>query len=189
LELNKITINGLVFEEYINNQLINTRIDELAKVIQKDFAKKELQDDKPLLILVLMNGAFMFASDLVRKFDFNVELNFLKISSYQDLDSTGNVIMDLTSFPDVKGRDILIVEDILDTGTTLNYLINHLEGLSCKSIKIACLLVKPKKVQFDVKINYIAFEIEDDFVVGYGLDYKGIGRNFPDIYQLSDNAI
>ncbi len=174
-------IKDLDFRVYIPNEKINNRVEELAEQITWDFRGKS-----PVLVGVL-NGCFMFLSDLVKEIDLDVEICFTKYSSYQSTESSGKVI-ELIGFDNViKGKDVIIVEDIVDTGLTMGHLLKEIQKFSPKSVKVTALLYKPEALKHEAKIDYLGFEIKNKFVVGYGLDYDGFGRNLKDIYILNNN--
>lgn len=174
----KVKIQDLVFKKYLTQSQIQKQIEVLADRIAVDYK------DKDPVFIVVLNGAYMFASDLLKATALDAPMTFVKISSYVGTESTGNVkvIMDCTL--DIKDKDVILVEDIVDTGRTLHHYQEVLSHRSCRSIAIASLLVKPNKLEFPLKIEYRGFDIEDDFVVGYGLDYNEYGRMYTDIYQL-----
>lgn len=157
---------------------IQERIKSLGRTISEDYKGKT-----PLFIGVL-NGAFMFCSDLLKVVNIDAEITFVRLSSYEGMSSTGQVrsIMDLQE--DIKGRDLIIVEDIVDSGLTMQKALKYFESFEPASIAITALLLKPECLKCELKIDYLGFEIPEKFVVGYGLDYDGLGRNFKDIYQL-----
>ncbi len=167
------------FKLFITEEELAKRIVELGEVLTKKY-----KDDNPIFLVVL-NGAFMFAADLMKTLDFNCEIHFIKLASYEGLSSSGNVQTLIGLNQDIKNRKVIIVEDIVDTGKTLYQLLPELENLQPKSISICALLQKPDALTVDLKVDYVGFEIPNKFVVGYGLDYDNLGRNFPDIYQLA----
>ncbi|WP_296622739.1 hypoxanthine phosphoribosyltransferase [Marivirga sp.] len=166
------------FIPYISDKQIRDRIKEMGSEISKEYA-----DKKPLLISVL-NGSFIFTADLIRTIDTPVEVSFIRVASYQALQTTGKVREILGLKENVFGRDILILEDIVDTGTTLEHLLEAFKDLGTKTIKVATLLHKPDAQQKAEKPDFVGFEIPNKFVVGYGLDYEGLGRELKEIYQL-----
>jgi len=176
--MNPIKIHDKIFEAYISDQKIAARIDELGKEITKIYRM-----ENPIFLVVL-NGAFMFASDLIKHFDFACEVHFIKLSSYDGMKTTGDIKTIIGLNENIENRSVIILEDIVDTGKTLFALIPELEKLRPKSIAICTLLQKTEALTVDLKANYIGFEIENKFVVGYGLDYDNLGRNYPMIYQL-----
>ncbi len=175
----KISINGLEFDKFIDSGKLQNRVLQLAKAIDNHYL-----DEKPIFV-ILLNGAFIFAADLLRYYNSTVETFFLKITSYHDLSSSGNVTFDKHKLDELKGRKILLIEDIIDTGTTMHHLLDHLKSIGVDDVEICSLLVKPGKLLYDVNVKFFGYEISDEFVVGYGLDYNENGRNLKHIYQLS----
>lgn len=143
----------------------------------------DLGGTNPLFICVL-NGAFMFASDLMKEIDFPCQLTFVKLSSYQGLYTSGNVKEIIGLNESIVGRNVVIVEDIVDTGITMERILDSLAAKGAKDIHVATFLQKPDALQRDIKIDYVAMKIPNDFIVGYGLDYDGFGRNLRDIYTV-----
>ena len=143
--------------------------------------------DKPTPLFVgVLNGSFMFTSDLMKRITIPCEISFVKLASYQGVSSTGVIKEVIGINEDISGRTIVIVEDIVDTGLTMQRLLETLGTRGPKEIHIASLLVKPDKLKVDLNIEYVAMNIPNDFIVGYGLDYDGFGRNYPDIYTVVD---
>jgi hypoxanthine phosphoribosyltransferase len=176
-----VQLNDKTFEIYIPQNEIEKRIDVLSQEIVNDIG-----DTTPVFISVL-NGAFLFTSEIIKRFPYNCEVDFLKISSYVGTTSSGNVSLTTNSIKaSLENRNIVVLEDIIDTGLTIKSLLNDLSTYSPKKISIATLLFKPDVFKFknEIEINYIGFDIANDFVVGYGLDYNGLGRNLLDIYKL-----
>ncbi len=173
-----IEIGNLKFVKYIEERTIIDKVVEIADTIREDF------HDKNPMFLVVMNGAFIFAADLIRRLDFACELNFIRIKSYEGTESTGNIDVYMPPGINLKNRNIIIIEDIIDTGTTMSAFIPQLQAMGPASIKLSSLLVKPEAHKHDIVTDYPGFVIPNKFVVGYGLDYDGLGRNFKDIYQL-----
>jgi len=166
------------FEISISAQEIDASIEKVAKQINKDYEGKN-----PLFIIVL-NGAFMFASDLLKKINIDCQITFVKLSSYVGTKST-HLVRELIGLDEsLSGRQVIVVEDIIDTGITMANTIPKLMKLQADDVKIATLLFKPNAFQKDYPIDYIGIEIPNDFIVGYGLDYDGFGRNLPDIYKI-----
>jgi hypoxanthine phosphoribosyltransferase len=178
MENKTIQLHDLTFSTSISAEQIAERIEQLGVDLNLDYEGKN-----PIFIAVL-NGAFVFTADLVREFKGNCELSFVKLASYAGTESSGDIATRIGLETEVRGRHIIVTEDIVDTGNTMNHFLQELRELSPASIQIASLLVKPDALQHDLDIKYIGFEIPTDFVVGYGLDYDGLGRNFPDIYSL-----
>lgn len=173
-----IRVHDKHFVPYITEQEIDAQIKKLAGEIGRDYAGK-----KPLFIAIL-NGAFMFASDLFKHLDIEAEICFIKLASYKGTKSTGKVITAIGLDEELYDRDVVILEDIVDTGKTLNEFLPQLNHHHPKSLKIAALLQKPDALEHDIKVDYSGFTIPNKFVLGYGLDYDGLGRNIPAIYQL-----
>lgn len=173
-----INVNGLDFRPMITKAEIATRVQALGQQISKDYP-----DQAPHFVAVL-NGAFIFAADLVRAANLSSTISFVKLSSYSGLSSTGTVQTDLGLNPaQVHGRHLIIVEDIVDTGKTLSTFIQDLGKWSPASVKIASLLLKPEALKHPLKIDYLGFSIPPAFVIGYGLDYDEKGRHLDAIYQ------
>lgn len=168
------------FVPYISSEKIQNRIAEIAQEINQKY-----QDKKPVFLAIL-NGSFMFASDLFKKITIDAEISFVKLISYQGTSSTGSVKKALGLETDLSNRHVIIIEDIVDTGHTMASFIPDLERSGASSIALATLLHKPEATTEYVKIDFCGFSIPDKFVVGYGLDYDQIGRNLPEIYQLAD---
>ncbi len=139
-----------------------------------------------VLLLGVLNGSFIFMADLAREIDLPLSVEFLRISSYTGTSSSGEVKSLMGLNTELKGKNVLVVEDIVDTGISMNYLISELSKHNPKSLRIATLLFKKEAFRFNYSLDYVGFEIPNKFVVGYGLDYDGLGRNLPDLYQLSE---
>jgi hypoxanthine phosphoribosyltransferase len=174
----EVTIHDKTFVPFISASKIQARIKELGSLIDHDYTEK-----RPLLIGVL-NGSAIFMADLLRRVNLPCEIAFIKVSSYAGTESTGTVknIMGLNE--DVSDRDVILVEDIIDTGDTAKYLLEEFSSKNPASLRFATLLFKPASLRQPVSPEYVGFEIPPAFVVGYGLDYDGLGRNLSDIYQL-----
>jgi len=175
-----ITILDKQFIPFINCETIENRIAELSEQINNDY-----QGRCPLFIVVL-NGAFLFATELVKNIPLSCEITFVRFSSYSQTESTGNVRQIIGLEEKITDRDVIIIEDIVDTGLTMTQLLSQIEDHKPKSIEIATLLHKPEALQKPVKMRYVGFEIENRFVVGYGLDYDGLGRNLDALYVLKE---
>ncbi|HLG38030.1 MAG TPA: hypoxanthine phosphoribosyltransferase [Chitinophagaceae bacterium] len=173
-----VKVHDKSFETYLSEEKILQRVKEIASAISKDYAGK-----RPLFIAIL-NGSFMFASDLFKNLTIEAELCFIKLASYRGLKSSGNVVTSIGLEDDLFGKDVIIVEDIVDTGKTLHNFLPKLLHQQPKSLKIAALLHKSEATEYPLELNYIGFDIPNKFVVGYGLDYDGLGRNLREIYQL-----
>ena len=173
-----IKVHDKSFETYLSEETIQARIKELSAQISQDYAGK-----RPLFIAIL-NGSFMFAADLFKGLTIEAELCFIKLSSYKGMQSSGRVITTIGLDDDLFGRDVIIVEDIVDTGKTLHNFLPRLVHQQPKSLRMATLLHKPDATEFPLSLDYIGFSIPNKFVVGYGLDYDGLGRNLKEIYQL-----
>lgn len=171
-------IHDREFVKTIPNEEINEGIRRVAEQINKDYAGR-----CPLLLGVL-NGAFMFAAELMRNLEIECEISFVKFSSYNGTDSTGNVREVIGLTEQITGRDIIIIEDIVDTGLTMQKMMTSLSAKNPASVAIASLFVKPARLQAPVEVKYGVFTIPDRFIVGYGLDYDGLGRNLPDVYDV-----
>ncbi len=178
--MNKVTYNGLTFKPYITKAQIDERVAELAKQIKTD-----CEGTLPLFVCVL-NGAFPFASDLFRAVDMDAEISFMRLKSYEGTSTTGVVKEVLGLSEDIKGRTVIIIEDIVDTGHTISGLIETLKAKQPASLKVATLLFKPDALQCDVKPDYVGFAIPPKFIIGFGLDLDGLARNLPDIYVLDE---
>lgn len=173
-----IKVHDKEFEPYLTSEEIDIQVKRVAGEINRDYNGK-----KPLFIAIL-NGAFIFASDLFKKIDVEAEICFIKLASYKGVKSTGKVITAIGLDAEIFGRDVLIVEDIVDTGKTLSQFLPQIEHQQPSSLKIVSLLHKPEAMVHPIKIDYLGFTIPNKFVVGYGLDYDGLGRNIKEIYQL-----
>jgi hypoxanthine phosphoribosyltransferase len=168
------------FEPYLEKEEIQRQIERLADELSRDFAGKN-----PLFIAVL-NGSFIFAADLFKTLKFNAEICFIKLASYKGTKSSGQVVSVIGLDMSLKDRHVIVIEDIVDTGRTLSHFLPELENQQPASLKLCVLLHKPDATVFPIQIDYIGFSIPDRFVVGYGLDYDGYGRNLPEIYQLAE---
>ncbi len=177
--MKKIQIKDKTFETYLTEGQIRKRIEELGVQIATDFEGEEL------LLLGVLNGSFVVMADLVRTIPLPLSCEFIKISSYTGMESSGKVIEVIGIPESIQGKNVLVVEDIVDTGNSMDYLKRQLEAFHPKRIAIATLLFKKEAFLFNYPLDYVGFEIPNKFVVGFGLDYNGAGRNYPDIYQLS----
>ena len=176
--MGEIRVHDKQFEPYLSAATIAEQIKDIAGKLNKDYS-----DKKPLFIAIL-NGSFMFASDLFKELAIDAEICFIKLASYKGTKSTGHVITAIGLDMDLFGRDVVIVEDIVDTGKTLSEFLPQLRHQQPASLKIVALLHKPEATVFPITIDYLGFSIPNKFVVGYGLDYDGLGRNIPEIFKL-----
>ena len=176
-----VQLHDLTFEPFISEKEIQTGVEKVAKQINADF-----KGEKPVF-LVILNGAFLFAADLVRRFDGDCEVNFVRLSSYEGTASSGTVESLLGLKHSLEGRSVIVVEDIVDTGNTLEKIDRILAGDKVKQAKIATMFFKPSAYKKSLKIDYIGKEIHNDFIVVYGLDYDELGRNLKQVYRLKAN--
>lgn len=177
-----ITVHDKTFVPYLPETLIQEKVKELAAELDKDYAGK-----KPLFIAIL-NGSFMFTADLFKYLTIEAEICFIKLASYKGTKSTGQVVTAIGLDTDINDRHVVILEDIIDTGKTMNEFLPQLRNQQPASLKVAVLLHKPDATVFPVTIDYCCFSIPNKFVLGYGLDYDGLGRNIRELYQLSEQA-
>jgi len=182
MEATTIQILDKQFSHFITEDQIEEAVKELAFRINQDYAGKDL------VIVPVLNGAFMFAADLIKRLNFACEITFIKIASYQGVSSTGEVEEVLGLEKDIMGRHVLIVEDIVDTGVTMHEVTKSLKELDPASLEIATFLQKPDALSRNLKLKYVGMKIPNKFVVGYGLDYDGYGRNLREIYVLTEQA-
>lgn len=173
-----ITVLDKQFEKYIDYEQIDAAITRVAKELESD-----LHDKNPLF-LVILNGAFMFAGDLFKKLNFPAEISFIKFTSYSGTQSTGKVKQLIGLDQPIEGRTIVLVEDIVDSGISMEHILNYLKEQKCEDLKIATLLFKPNAYKKNFKIDYIGIKIPNDFIIGFGLDYDGQARNLKDIYKI-----
>jgi len=176
---NLVTIKDKQFKPYISQEQISEAVKKIAGSINN-----ELEKEQPLFLVVL-NGSFMFAADLLKEVSIPCEISFIKVASYHGTTSSGSVTELIGLSEDVSGRTVVIVEDIVDTGVTLDKLFTVLKRKNVKQIKVATALLKTEAYKKDLKIDYVGIEIPNNFVVGYGLDYDGLGRNLKEIYILA----
>ncbi|MFV0390645.1 MAG: hypoxanthine phosphoribosyltransferase [Paludibacteraceae bacterium] len=178
--MKEITIKDRKFRLSIPHEEIQAAVAKVAEAINHDLA-----DKNPIFICVL-NGAFMFAGDLMKTVDIPCEITFIKLSSYEGLFTTGTVKEVMGLNESVVDRNVVVVEDIVDTGITMEKIIKSLESKGAKSIRVVTFLQKPAALQRDITVDYTAMKIPNDFIVGYGLDYDGYGRNLKDIYTVTE---
>ena len=178
--MKEIIINNKIFQQHISKEELDNIVSDLANKINVS------NTEKPLFIAVL-NGSFLFAADIMRRITIpNAEISFIKLSSYEGMKSSGEIRKLIGIDSNISGRNIILLEDIVDTGNTLEKIIELLTKEQVISIKVATLLFKPEAYKKDIHLDYIGKSIENDFVVGYGLDYDEIGRNLPHIYKLKN---
>ncbi len=177
-----ITLHDKTFTTYLSEEAIQQKVAELAAKIDAEYRNR-----RPLFIAIL-NGSFMFAADIFKHLTIEAEICFIKLASYRGMKSSGQVITAIGLDHDLYGRDVVILEDIVDTGKTLHEFLPQLHHQQPKSFAIVTLLHKSEASKFPLTIAHVGFEIPDKFVVGYGLDYDGLGRNLKEIYQLAPDA-
>ena len=178
--MDKVKILDKSFEVFIDEKTIKSRVAELGAQISKDF------EGRTPIFLGILNGSFMFASDLLQSVSCDCKISFLKLASYHGTQTTGKVRQLIGLNEDIKDRPVIIIEDIVDTGITIEHIIKQLQAYEPSEIKIATLLYKPEAYQKDIPMDYVGFEIPTKFILGYGLDYDGLARNLKHIYQLID---
>jgi hypoxanthine phosphoribosyltransferase len=176
--MSNVRIHDKTFQPYLSEPDIREKVRELAGALSRDY-----RDKNPIFIAIL-NGAFMFAADLFKNLTIDAEISFIKLASYKGMKSSGQVITAIGLDTEIFDRHVIILEDIVDTGKTLHEFLPQLWHQQPASIKITALLHKPGAMTYPLRVDYGGFEIPDKFVVGYGLDYNGLGRNTPAIYQL-----
>lgn len=175
-----IKVNDKNFQPYISAADIHTRIAALGSAINAEY------DGKRPLFIAILNGSFMFASDLFKEINIDAEICFIKLASYKGTRSTGNVITSIGLDEPLQNRHVIIIEDIVDTGNTLHKFLPQLYNQQPASLKIAALLHKPEALEHPIVIDYLGFNVPDKFLLGFGLDFDGLGRNLPEIYQLTE---
>ena len=173
-----IQVKDKTFSLFIPEEKILKEVKHVAMQINKDFEGKEP------VVLAVLNGSFIFAADLLREVNVPCEISFVKLASYQGVNTTGEIREVIGLSVDLTGRPVIIVEDIVDTGLTMAHMLEELKKQNPTSIDICALLLKPGKLQVELDIKYCCLQIPNDFIVGYGLDYDGYGRNTRDIYTL-----
>lgn len=179
--MHKIKVEDREFEIFLENDTISKRIRLLGIQINVDY------EDKCPLFIGILNGSFLFMADLIKEIKIPCEIAFMRVASYEGASSSGRV-KELIGLPDnIEGRDIIIVEDIVDTGLTLTHIVKTIKEKNPSSLKVASLLLKPAALKQEIEeLYYVGFEISNEFVVGYGLDYNGLGRNLTDIYRATE---
>jgi hypoxanthine phosphoribosyltransferase len=173
-------IKELEFEKFISEADVQKKVKALAKQIKGDYK------DKTPVFLPILNGSFMFASDLIKEIDTPCRVSFVKVSSYQGTQTTGQLKTLIGLEESSFNQDLIIIEDIVDTGLTLQKIVEELRSLGTKSVEVVSLLRKKPARDKNMETKYVGFEIEEEFVVGYGLDYDGLGRNLKDIYKSAN---
>ena len=176
--MKEIIIKDKIFRVLISGRKISRRIDEIAARINRDFEGREV------IFIGILNGAFMFAADLFKRINLKARISFVKLSSYHGTSSSGSIRELIGLNEDLENKNIIILEDIIDSGETLEWIINDLSERKAAEIKVAALLIKPEAYSGKIPVDYVGFNIPRYFVVGYGLDYDGFGRNLPSVYSL-----
>ena len=174
-------------EDFTMQSLISS--DELqARVRELGFAITTAYEGRTLYVIGVLKGSFIFLADLVRHLQLDCRVEFIGVSSYEGMQTTGHVRINYDLSADIQGKDVLLVEDIIDTGTTIDYLLKTFQVREPRSLKVCCLLSKPSSHQVKIDIDYVGFEIGPEFVIGYGLDYDGRFRNLPELMQVIAKA-
>lgn len=177
--MGNVKIHNKEFELFITNEKLQTVVEEMAIKMNNDFK------DKNPLFLCILNGSFMFAAEIFKRISLlDAEISFIKLASYSGTSTTGTIKQLIGLNEDLAGRTIVVLEDIVDSGITIANTIEQIKAKNPADIKIATLLLKPDALKIEVQLDYIGLEIPNDFIVGYGLDYDGRGRNLPDIYKV-----
>ncbi len=179
--MDTIKVHDKYFEPYVRKEEIAKHVQILSKVIAQDIGK----DETPIFIGIL-NGSFMFAADFIREYPYDCHITFVKLASYKGTNTTGKIRQLVGINESLEGKTVIILEDIIDTGNTLEEIYEIFRNKKVKSLKIATLFFKPDVFRKSLPIDYIGKSIEDKFIIGYGLDYDGLGRNLSDIYQLKE---
>lgn len=178
-----IQLHDKTFVPFISAEDIDAMLNRMVMEVEAD-----MKGEVPVFIGVL-NGSFMVVSDFVKKYSQPCEVSFIKMASYEGISSTNEVKQLIGLSQSLEGRSVVVIEDIVDTGNTIAELKRIFENQNVKQLKIATLFFKPEAYTKDIRIDYLGFEIPDKFIVGYGLDYDGLGRNLPEIYQLNTNTL
>lgn len=179
--MEKVKILDKTFETFIGSDEIEKAVKTIASQMHKDLAGKDV------VFVAILNGAFMFASDLFRSIDFPARITFLKMASYIGTSSSGSVKQLIGINEDLKDKTVVVIEDIVDTGITIDLIVRQLKTYDPSEVKVAALLLKPDALTKEVNLDYVGIKIPTRFIVGYGLDYNGFGRNLKEIYVLSEN--
>ncbi|MCA8829008.1 hypoxanthine phosphoribosyltransferase [Hymenobacter pini] len=172
-----ISLHNKQFEPYLSAAELQAAIKQVATQLNQDYA------GQPVMFVVVLNGSFMFAADLLKEVNLPCEVCFIRVASYQGTNSTGEVKEVLGLTEDLNGRHVIIVEDIVDTGHTMRMLLETLGNQQPASLEVATLFLKPECLQHELALRYVGLSIPNDFIVGYGLDFDGLGRNYPDVYK------
>ncbi len=180
IAIDQVQIHGKTFVPMLSAEEIQHAVSQIASEISADYESRN-----PLCIAIL-NGAFIFAADLVRALNFDPQISFIKVASYRALQSSGKIKEIIGLETDLKGRDVIVIEDIVDTGHTISYLHQQLKSLGASSVAFTALLFKADAYKYDIPIRYVGIRIPDRFVIGYGLDYDGHGRSLKGVYVLKD---
>lgn len=175
-----IKVHDRRFRKFISREKIAGRVIEIANEINRDLGGHDI------LFIGVLNGSFMFAADLYREISLPSSISFLKLSSYSGMESSGNIRRLIGLVEDLSGKTVVVIEDIIDTGATLEGIVSDLKERGAGEIRVTTLLLKPDAYEGKYKIDYTGFEIPNDFVVGYGLDYDGFGRNLDSVYKLDE---
>ncbi len=178
--MDRVKILDKEFKLVISSNEIEGAVTSLATRMNRDLSGKKV------IFVGILNGSFMFAADLFRKITFDSQITFLKLASYQGTSTSGKIQRLIGMNEDIKDHTVIILEDIVDTGHTLDSIIKQLKGYEPAEIKIATLLFKPDAYQFNIKLDYVGIEVPNDFLIGYGLDYNGYGRNLKQIYSITE---
>jgi hypoxanthine phosphoribosyltransferase len=174
----KVDVLDKTFEVFIHADKINDTVTKMATKMNQDLQGKDV------IFLGILNGSFIFAADLYKKIDIPSQISFLKLASYQGTSSSGKVKRLIGINENLEGKTVVVLEDIVDSGVTIGNIIKQLKGYEPADIRIATFLLKPDALKTDVKLDYVGMEIPNDFIIGYGLDYNGFGRNLADIYKI-----
>lgn len=172
-----ISLHNKQFEPYLSAAQLTAAIREVATRINQEYAGQQV------LFVVVLNGSFMFAADLLKEISLDCEVCFIRVASYQGTSSTGEVKEVLGLTEELQGRHAIILEDIVDTGHTMQMLLDTLGARQPASLEVATLFLKPECLQHELPLRYVGLSIPNDFIVGYGLDFDGLGRNYPDVYK------
>ena len=176
--MKEVTVLDKTFREFIPEEKIISRIEEMAERINRDYEGDEV------VFLGILNGAFLFAAELFKRINIKARISFVKLASYEGTSSSGTIKELIGWNEDIKNKHIIIIEDIVDTGNTLERIVDELVIRKVSGIRVATLLLKPDAYKKDIPVEYVGFEIPNDFVIGFGLDYDGYARNLPAIYTL-----